>query len=176
MMELGSEHVCYAYVCTGTAKMAANPAPEPDGESLHIVAEEMRHREQVQDAQIQILATKATYLFTAGTASVGAAGAYLGLVADDVEIGFGFDFIALSVTGLSYVFLCVCFSSAYFVRDFVRAPDPEELMKYLHMPPSQSLEDVADSRRSALEAVMHFGCGASYACWYGYDTPHPLPL
>jgi hypothetical protein len=130
--------------------MAANPAPEPDGESLHIVAEEMRHREQVQDAQIQILATKATYLFTAGTASVGAAGAYLGLVADDVEIGFGFDFIALSVTGLSYVFLCVCFSSAYFVRDFVRAPDPEELMKYLHMPPSQSLEDVADSRRSAL--------------------------
>lgn len=120
-------------------------------DSLDIVADEMRHREQVQDDQIQLLATKAAYLFTAGTASVGAVGAYLGLVVDNIDFKFSVGVVALAITGMAYSFLCICFAMAYFVRDFDRSPEPEELVKYIHMPAANTLADIADSRRVALD-------------------------
>lgn len=121
------------------------------GESLSIVADEMQNREQVQDDQARGLATKAAFLFTAGTTTVAAVGTYIGFVLDEVSLDFGAILIALFLSGLAYLGLGFCFVNAYRVRDFQRAPEPEELLKYRHMPSENALEDIADARRCAIE-------------------------
>lgn len=119
--------------------------------SFSLVAEEMRHREQVQDTQAQMIATKASYLFSAATAVVGGVSAYLTLALEDIDLRFDWGLVALMAAGVSYIALVYCFAMAYWMRDFYRAPEPEELMKYLHLPPGTSIEDIADARRVSIE-------------------------
>lgn len=122
----------------------------PNPESLDFVAAEMRHRETTQDAQAATLATKASYLFTAGTATVGAAVAVLGLLINQSKIGSGLLFGVLLIPAVAYCWLVVSFFQAYRVQSFLRTPDPERLMDYTTFHPNAAKTFLTDGRREAL--------------------------
>lgn len=119
--------------------------------SLDIVSEEMRQRVADQDSQAAILATKASFLFTAGTTVLGASAALAALLMDDAEVGHKGILLPTLIVAGAYVWLAFSFFLAFRVRIFYRVPTPKKLMEYSTLAKVDSLRKVADGRRYALE-------------------------
>lgn len=125
--------------------------PQPSSESLELVLTEMRHRQAAQDAQAAALAAKAAFLFTAGTASVGAAGAFVAALIERSDVS-GWLLLGPSLlAAVAYGWLIVGFYRAYRVRQFKRVPEPERLMGYLDLPADTAKTYLSDGRRLALQ-------------------------
>ncbi len=124
------------------------PAQMP---SLEIVFEEMKRRGDAQDAQISALNTKAAFSFTAGSALLAALVGFTGsIIKPDLDDFGPIGWVATVITVALYSVLILSFWQGYRVRSFDRAPDPEELMTYLHKSPSQTKLEVADAIKCAL--------------------------
>ncbi|MCA9833497.1 MAG: hypothetical protein KC435_06105 [Thermomicrobiales bacterium] len=118
--------------------------PPTDPETIAIVAEEMRYRESVQDDQIQALATKSAFLFTASSAILAAILAYSGQSWDQVHWTWTAALIA------TFGACAISFIQSYRLRDFQRAPDAETLFGYKNAPKAKAVENIADGRRYAI--------------------------
>lgn len=120
-------------------------------ESLDIVADEMRYREQVQDGQIQALAIKSSFLFTAGTTVLAASAAVIGVFLNPAAPhAWGLLWPALIATG-AYIWLTVSFFQAFRIRTYKRTPEPERLMEYIQKPVEEAKDLIADGRRYAIQ-------------------------
>lgn len=135
--------------------------------SLDIVWEEMRHRVADQDAQAVILATKASFLFTAGSTVLGASAAFATLLVNDADIRKLTLTLPALVGGGAYVWLTVCFVMAYRIRKFRRVPAPKRLKEYSTYARMDSLRKITDGRRFAIEEnERQLNC---IACWVNQE-------
>jgi hypothetical protein len=129
----------------------AEADPHQNKPSLDLVFGEMRHREQVQDAQFDTLTGKASYLLTAGLGSIGATGAYIGFLSGDREFLFWPYVWPVTISFLAFAALLISFVVAYRVRDFQRAPEAAALLALVTEPADETKDVIADGRRFAIQ-------------------------
>lgn len=118
--------------------------------SLEYVAGEMRLREESQDKLLQDLTSKATFLFTTGTAALGAGGAFMSLLLQDSSAEMKYTLPFATVVVVAFSWLSVSFFMGYRVVAIKRAPEPEELFEYVSKSAEVAKLDVTDARRHAL--------------------------
>ncbi|CAN5696513.1 hypothetical protein BH09CHL1_BH09CHL1_16910 [soil metagenome] len=108
----------------------------------------MKHREIAQDSLSIALATKASFLFTAGLASVGALAAFSGFMSNEnKDTDYWRAFWPVFVSSIALVGLTFSFVQAYRVQSFQRSPDVSELWKLRERNVIDVSTDIADGRR-----------------------------
>lgn len=122
-----------------------------ENESLDLVVTEMRQREVAQDGQATVLSTKASFLFTAGTASIAASAALAGSVLDASAVDAWRLVWPVAIAGGAYLWLVISFTQAYRVRAMKRTANPDRLIEFSTLPPAQAKDFLSDGRRKAIQ-------------------------